>query len=115
MNLSAMRLRDLRAVLVPAWLQEGAANNQAAILQLQAQLEQQQQAQQQQQENMSALRAQVLQSNLSCAANVSTCADLRSSLQQLQQQLEQCCSDVSKQANQMLETTQQQQVSDTIM
>lgn len=110
-----MRLRDLRAVLVPAWLQEGAVNNQAAILQLQAQLEQQQQAQQQQQENMSALRAQVLQSNLSCAANVSTCADLRSSLQQLQQQLEQCCSDVSKQADQMVETRQQQQVSGTTM
>jgi DNA repair exonuclease SbcCD ATPase subunit len=96
-------------------MQEGAANNQAAILQLQAQLEQQQAAQQQQQDNMAALRAQVLQSNISCAANVSTCAELRSSLQQLQQQLEQCCGDVSKQANQMLELTQQQQVRDTHM
>jgi chromosome segregation ATPase len=92
------------------WLQESASSNQAAIMQIQAQIEQQQQAAAQQQQNMAALRAQMSDSNKASAANVSTCAELRSSLQQLQQRLEQCCKDVSRQADQMLEVTEQQQV-----
>lgn len=91
-------------------LQETASSNQAAVLQLQAQLESHQQAQQQQQENMVALRAQVRQSDLSCASNVSACAELRASLQQLQQRLEQCFKDVARHADQMVELSEQQQV-----
>jgi regulator of replication initiation timing len=92
------------------WLQETASSNQAAIVQIQAQIEQQQQAVQQQQQNMAALRAQVSDSNKASAASVSTCAQLHIGLQQLQQRLEQCCKDVSRQADQMAEVKEQQQV-----
>lgn len=91
-------------------MQETASSNQAAILQIQAQIEQQQVAAQQQQQSMAVLPTQLSDSNKASAANVSTCAELRSSLQQLQQRLEQCCKDVSRQADQMLEVTEQQQV-----
>lgn len=78
--------------------------------QLQAQADLHQQLQQQQQENMAALRASQVQSDLSCAANVTACAELRAGLQQLQQRLEQCCKDVARHADQMLELSEQQQV-----
>lgn len=91
-------------------LQDTASSNQAAILQLQSQLEQQQQVLQQQQENMVALRAQVRQSDLSCAAATAACAELRTGQQQLQQRLEHCCKDVARQADRLVEVTELQQV-----
>jgi predicted P-loop ATPase/GTPase len=91
-------------------LQETASSNQTAVLQLQGHVDQHQQLQQQQQENMVALRAQVRQSDMSCAANVTACAELRAGLQQLQQRLDQCCKDVARHADQMVELSEQQQV-----
>ena len=91
-------------------VQDTASSNQATLQQLQGQFEQQQQVIQQQQENMVAMRAQVVQSDLSCAANSSACADLRQGLQQLQQHVESCCRDTASQGDQLAELSTQQKV-----
>jgi len=91
-------------------MQDTASSNQAALQQLQGQLEEQHQVQHQQQENMVALRAQVLQSDLSCSGNTMTCAELHTSLQHVQQRLDQCCRDITRQADQLVSIKEQQQV-----
>lgn len=91
-------------------MQDTASSNQAALQQLQSQLEEQHQVQHQQQENMVAIRAQVLQSDLSCSSNTMACAELHTNLQHVQQRLDQCCRDITRQADQLVSIKEQHQV-----